>query len=92
MCHSLKKGWLNVSAKCFGPGQAAQSEQADLDRNILLLVSFMKIIEEPYYQTIHFGYQSDPSIINHGHKTFRRSLKAHSKCKRLMIWSIHPGH
>ena len=32
---------LNASAKSFGPGQPAQSAQADLSRNFLHLVNFL---------------------------------------------------
>ena len=33
----------------------------------------------------------NPSIIKSKLQYIRRSLEFHSKCKRLMTWSIHPG-
>ena len=39
-----------------------------------------------------FAVKDNPSINKSCSQSFRRSLKFHSKCKRLMTWSIHPGH
>ena len=43
---------INASAKSIDPGQPAQSAQADLGRNFLILVNFL-LIKGPNYLTIH---------------------------------------
>ena len=38
------------------------------------------------------SFYGNPFIIKSWSQSFRRSLKFHRTCKRLMTWSIHPDH
>ena len=42
MINAMFKGGLNAPAEIIDSGQIAQYAQADLDRNVLLLVSFLQ--------------------------------------------------
>ena len=42
MINAMFKGGLNAPAEIIDSGQIAQYTQADLDRNVLLLVSFLQ--------------------------------------------------
>ena len=49
-------------------------------------------VTEIHHLNTTYSAQGNPSFTKSWSQSFRRSLKFHSEYKRLMTWSIHPGH